>query len=302
MTGVRPADSPYRHYTASEIAAANDTDLPKLLSSLGYHVKPIGRFHTTVEMDSIRIKNRRTWFRYSESVGGDAVAFLRHFHGMSFPEAVSYLLAFNAYPQLTQRSRPPPERERPPFVLPPHNSGNERVCAYLRQRCIGSGVIDSFIKAGLLYEDSQYHDCIFVGYDRDKKPVFAARRSTRGSFKGDVAGSDKRIAFPLPCDSGIDRVHVFESPIDLMSWITLYGNTNAVALCGLHDASLETYLDENPHIKRIVLCLDADAHGCDAGAKLGAKYRELGYGTQEQIPLSGKDWNEYLQIQIKGGP
>lgn len=90
-----PADSPHRHYTASEIETANDTDLPALLSSLGYHVKRVGRFHTTLEMDSLRVKDRRIWYRYSESIGGDAVAFLRRFHGMSFPEAVRYLLIFN---------------------------------------------------------------------------------------------------------------------------------------------------------------------------------------------------------------
>ena len=138
---ISSVDSPYRHYTASEIDAANDTDLPALLSSLGYHARRIGRFYTTQEMDSLRVKDRRIWYRYSESTGGDAVAFLRHFHGMSFPDAVGYLLDFNGYsvdsPILPrQRSRPPPQRGRPVFVLPPPNGDNERVCAYLKGRGI----------------------------------------------------------------------------------------------------------------------------------------------------------------------
>ena len=33
-------------------------------------------------MDSLRIKNRRTWFRYSEGVGGDAITFLQRFCGI----------------------------------------------------------------------------------------------------------------------------------------------------------------------------------------------------------------------------
>lgn len=111
------ADSPYRHYTASEIEAANDTDLPALLSSLGYHVRRVGRFYTTLEMDSLRVKDRRIWYRYSESIGGDAVAFLRRFHGMSFPEAVHYLLIFNGHSGDSilprQSTRPPPQRRRP---------------------------------------------------------------------------------------------------------------------------------------------------------------------------------------------
>lgn len=297
------ADIPHRHYTASEIEAANDTDLPALLSSLGYHVKRVGRFDTTLEMDSLRIKDRRTWYRYSESIGGDAVAFLRRFHGMSFPEAVRYLLIFNGYsvdaPILPrQRNRPPPQRGRPVFVLPPPHSDNERVCAYLRGRGIAPSIIGGFIKMGLLYEDKD-HNCVFVGRNSAGNPVFATRRGTWGSFKYDATGSDKRIAFRFSCTPAPHDVRVFEAPIDLMSWFTLYGPTNAIALCGLHDAPLETYLNENTHIRCIVLCLDADGPGRKAAERLGAKYRALGYDTGEQAPPSGKDWNEYLQM--KGG-
>ena len=296
-------DSLHRHYSASEIEAANDTDLPELLSSLGYHVRRVGRFYTTQEMDSLRVRDRRIWYRYSESTGGDAVAFLRRFHGMSFPEAVGYLLDFNGYsgdspaslPE--KRIRPPPQRERPVFVLPPPNRDNERVCAYLKGRGIAPGVIGSFIEMGLLYEDAEYHNCVFVGRDRSGNPVFAAKRGTWGDFKGDTVGSDKRIAFRYPCDPALHEVHVFEAPIDLMSWFTLYGCCNAVALCGLHDAPLEAYLDDNPTISRIVLCLDDDRWGREAAERLGEKHRALGYGIDDLIPPAGKDWSEYLQIR-----
>ena len=69
------------------MATVRDTDLPDLLISLGYQVKRIGRYYTTQEMDSIRIKDRRTWFRYSEGIGGDAITFLQRFYNKSFPEA-----------------------------------------------------------------------------------------------------------------------------------------------------------------------------------------------------------------------
>ena len=45
---------------------AKSTDLPDLLEHLGYSIRRVGsRYHTTREMDSIRIKDRRTWKRYS---------------------------------------------------------------------------------------------------------------------------------------------------------------------------------------------------------------------------------------------
>ncbi|MFR5862490.1 MAG: hypothetical protein ACLUES_12900 [Flavonifractor plautii] len=57
-------------FTDAEMEIAKETDLPDLLESLGYQVRRVGSYHTTKEMDSLRIKNRRTWFRYSEGVGG----------------------------------------------------------------------------------------------------------------------------------------------------------------------------------------------------------------------------------------
>lgn len=299
---------PPRRYTEKEIAVANDTDLPNLLSHLGYSVRRVGSYYTTKEMDSLRVKDRRLWFRNSESAGGDAIAFLRHFHGMAFPEAVRYLLTFNGYPTdptapiPIRRTRPPPPRGRPAFVLPPPNGDNERVRAYLRGRGIAPGVIDEFIEAGLLYEDAKYHNCVFVGRDGAGKPVFAAKRGTWDgiAFKGDVAGSDKRIACRVPCGPALDAVCVFEAPIDLMSWFTLHGKCNAIALCGLYDGPLETYLADYPHIRRILLCLDADGPGREAAGRLREKYRGLGYGTEERFPPSGKDWNDFLQQRVKG--
>ena len=74
---------------------AKGTDLPDLLEHLGYTVRRLGsRYHTTREMDSIRIKDRRTWKRYSNGKGGDAITFLQEFCGKDFREAVNYLLEF----------------------------------------------------------------------------------------------------------------------------------------------------------------------------------------------------------------
>ena len=60
-------------FTDTEMQIARETDLPELLSHLGYQVKRVGRFHTTAELDSLRIKDRRTWFRYSQGIGGSRV-------------------------------------------------------------------------------------------------------------------------------------------------------------------------------------------------------------------------------------
>lgn len=57
------------------------------------------------------------------------------------------------------------------------------------------------------------------------------------------------------------------------------------------------YLADYPHIRRIVLCLDADGWGREAAGRLMEKYRAHGYEVDARFPPSGKDWNEYIQIK-----
>ena len=162
-------------------------------------------------------------------------------------------------------------------------------------------MIRAFLSSGLLYEDAKHHNCVFVGRDASGEPRFASQRGTydlNGSgFKRDVAGSDKRIAFRLPSRPELDWVLVFEAPIDLMSYLTLHRQvtSNAIALCGLYEGALDTYLRDNPHIRWIALCLDADGPGQAAAERLLAKYEGMGYTVKIQKPARGKDWNEYLQ-------
>jgi len=185
---------------------ARGTDLPDLLTSLGYTVTRVGHYHSTKEMDSLRIKNRRTWYRYSEQTGGDAITFLQHFCGRSFPQAVEDLLAFHGHARdaPAERSRQTEQAPEPPkpFALPPRHTDARRVCAYLKKRGIAPRVIRSFLDAGLLYEDAGHHNCVFVGYGGDGKAAFASLRGTYdrdgSGFKGDAAGSDKSVGFRLP--------------------------------------------------------------------------------------------------------
>ena len=142
-------------FTDTEMQIARETDLPELLSHLGYQVKRVGRFHTTAEMDSLRIKDRRKWFRYSQNTGGDAITFLQQFCGKSFPEAVEYLLTFHGKARDAPIPQPKPISQKQEFSLPPRNADDRRVFAYLRKRGIAAQVIRQFLNAGLLYEDTE---------------------------------------------------------------------------------------------------------------------------------------------------
>ena len=288
------------HFTKEQIEIARETDLPDLLEYLGYSVKRVGRYYTTREMDSLRIKNRRTWTRYSTRQHGDAITFLEVFCGKSFVEAVEFLLDYHGKTRDSPMPRKSEPEERKPFALPIAWHDQRRVFAYLRGRGIAAQVIEGFIRSGLLYEDALHHNCVFIGRDGSGKPVFANKRSTNtfgASFKGDVESSNKDIAFRLPCDPQKDWVVVFEAPIDLMSFCTLHRSvrSNAVALCSLYNGPLNTYLKENPHLQQIIFCLDTDQWGRKAVKDLTVEYEQKGYRVSALEPKSGKDWNEYLQ-------
>ena len=289
-----------RRFTDTEMQIAKETDLPELLTHLGYQVRRIGRYHTTAEMDSLRIKDRRKWFRYSQNTGGDAITFLQQFCGKSFPEAVEYLLTFRGKARDAPAPEPKPISQKQEFSLPPRNADDRRVFAYLHKRGIAPQVIRQFLNSGLLYEDAEHHNCVFVGRDHTGQARYAGLRGTYDrdgkGFRGDVTGSDKRVGFALPYDRSSDQVFVFEAPIDLMSYLTLHRNTpNALALCGLYDGALQAYLADHPQIKRIELCLDADGPGREAARQFQNKYTAMGYAVTVEEPRSGKDWNEYLQ-------
>ena len=292
-----------RRFTDTEMQIAKETDLPELLTHLGYQVRRIGRYHTTAEMDSLRIKDRRKWFRYSQNTGGDAITFLQQFCGKSFPEAVEYLLTFHGKARDSPAKAVPSVKRdevQKPFALPPRNADDRRVFAYLRKRGIAPQVIRQFLNSGLVYEDAEHHNCVFVGKNNAGQAKYAGLRGTYDldgpGFKGDAPGSDKNTGFSLPHDPRSDLVLVFEAPIDLMSYLTLHRNTsNALALCGLYDGALQTYLQAHPEIRRIALCLDADEPGQKAARQLQDKYAAMGYAVTVEEPHSGKDWNEYLQ-------
>lgn len=258
-------------FTDQEMEQARETDVPALAEATGYTVLRKGSWRTLEEARHIRIKGNRYYDNYQRK-WRDAITFLQDFANLSFPEAVKYLLAYHGYvredfPGIHGKRKPKKQalKEEPVvFTLPEANADNRRVFAYLRKRGIADRVIQTFIAAGLLYEDKKYHNCVFVGRDKNGRAVFAVKRGTYdregAGFKGDVPGSDKDIAFRLPCDPEKDTIHVFEAPIDLMSFYSLHRkmNSNAVALCCLHDGALERYLRDYPHIQTICLCLDAD--------------------------------------------
>lgn len=303
-------------FTSDELAIAKGVDLTAVCESLGYTVRRKGTYHTLEEMDSIRIYNRRSWFRWSRKYekgenGGSQIDFLRVFAGMETKEAVLWLLDFAGYrhyseekkkSDLKHQIKKEQKEEKKEFVLPAPAYDNRYLYSYLNnERAISRDVIDYFVKAGLIYEARGYHNIVFKGNDKEGITRFASMRGVfdrNGKvFKCDVAGNDKNYGFNIFREESSEVV-VFEAAIDSMSYMDIFQDyeNSLIALGMLSDEPLVTFLSEHSQIQGIKFCLDNDEPGRKATEKLMEKYYMLGYEVEDcPPPKNYKDYNEWLQ-------
>ena len=190
-----------------------------------------------------------------------------------------------------------------PFHLPERNTTNDYVIRYLTGCGIHAEVVRQCIRRGILYESMQCNNCVFVGLDPEGTPRYAAIRGTLGTFRAEAAGSVKRYGFTVPLhllDDSCTRcseLAIFESPIDLLSHISLSPRENVqrLALGGASSKALMQYIADHPEIRTIHACLDNDEAGCAATQKLRAMLPNQ-YHFIDCPPLEGKDYNDFLLL------
>lgn len=289
----------YVYFTDDQKQRANAVDLEDFLTRQGEKLLRSGREKRLASDHSITVRGNE-WYDHAAEKGGCAIDFVQMFYGRSFPDAVTMLLngeQGQAYRPSEQRKPEPPR----PFVLPEANHDMRRVYAYLtKTRCLDRDVVSVFARAKMLYEDAKYHNAVFVGFDKEGVARHAHKRGTytQGEpFKGNVDGCDPRYSFHYTGQS--DTVYVFEAPIDMLSFLSLYQQDwqrhSYVSLCGVADYALLQRLEENPQVKKVGLCLDNDKAGLKARERLTGILAEKGYGEVFSLLPRQKDWNEDLQ-------
>lgn len=266
-------------------------------------------------MDSIRIYNDRTWYRFSgvESngrIGGNVIDFLNAFGNMTFPEAVKWLLECQGqtiegyhHPLKVDKNI---EAERQLFILPEVNDNNKCVFGYLmKQRHLSYNTVDFFIRAELMYESRKHHNLVWIGRDKAGQVRYAGMRGTYDPpdgepFKCDVAGNDKSYGVNLYIE-GNHQVAVCEGFIDMLSYYELEKDSASLVSLGMvGDAPLDTFLKEHPDIGKIILALDHDQAGRKATERLTEKYQKQGYEVQSyEFPDQVKDVNQHLIARKK---
>ena len=302
-----------RQVSKAEIERARELDLLTYLQTYEPHelVRISSAVYSTRSHDSLKISNGK-WFQWSTGVGGvSALDYLVKVQGMDFVSAVLRVLECTRYATPTKTYTP--KRAKPTdFVLPAPHENNDRVAAYLTGRGLSEDLLNMYFNMGLVYEDRR-HNCVFVGFDKDTVPRYAMLRSSDPSstFLREVEGSDKRYSFRLPLQEHSHRLFLFESAIDCLSFAELqrmasddWKPDNYLSLSGVYQPKKELsetplpialvqFLQDNPHINHIVLCLDNDEAGIKAAMAICALLPKR-YTTELLPPEVGKYYNEQL--------
>ena len=299
---------PYIPFTDEQKQLANSVDLAEYLRVRGEKLERAGVEHKLIyydssgKHDSITIRGSK-WFDHKNQTGGGAIKFMQEFYGMDFQTAVQELLG----QRVTPLSHSPPKtiakEEKKEFKLPEANANMHRVYAYLiKQRFIAPDIISYFAKQHTLYEDKEHHNAVFVGVDENGVPRQASKRSTNSygnSFRITCQGSDTRYSFAHFGES--KRLYVFEAPIDMMSFLTLYPKDwqkhSCIAMNGVYENAVLAALKNHSNLSEVILCVDNDEGGIEAVGRLKDILSENGYTDVKRLAPKFKDWNEVLKAK-----
>lgn len=299
------------------VTAAKQMDLLTYLQRYdpGELVRLSPGVYSTRTHDSLKISHGK-WCWWSRGIGGrSALDYLIKVQGMDFQAAVLHICeCMGKSPELPQY-KPYHDilpRGAPVFKLPPPYRNNDRVLSYLTGRGISLPLLLSCIRAGMLYEDTR-HNCVFVGFDPAGMARYGFVRSSspNSTFLRDVDGSDKRYSFHIGAKGTADTVYLFESAIDLLSYITLeldvgrdWRGADYLSLSGIYaphrdnrdlPLALSEYLRTHPEARHIALCLDNDRGGRLAAEAILERLPD-GYEAHSLFP-AGKDYSAQLMAQ-----
>lgn len=299
-------------YIAPEvITEAKRMDLLTYLREFepGELVKFSRNTYTTKTHDSLKISNGK-WMWWSRGIGGkSALDYLIKVRGMDFVEAVQTIMGNGSviYPTYENSN----SYEQQPLLLPERSPTSDVLVEYLFGRGIDYEIINECLDKELIIESLPYHNVVFIGYDENKEPKYAAYRATNQSrIMGDCTGSKKQYSFRLTAEN-TGEVHLFECAIDLLSYATLlkldgkdWRQFNLVSLAGVYSpkqkiedskvpVTLSRLLEKDKTIRRIVLHLDNDVAGRKATKALQTILPKE-YEVVDEPPAYGKDVNDFL--------
>ena len=279
-----------------------------------------GRYRRLEDHDSCVIDTYRNNFYWnSKGKNGDIINFAQSYYEVDFKAAVeiisgkniSQALKSNYIPTPKIRKVEPLEKEKPLFKMELDETSEKysRLFAYLNKtRKLSYSIILDFVNKKLISQDTK-GNINFKFIDENNKVHFSKKGTTDKPFNYIDTDADIRgfryISQENLTNDDITTMYVFESPIDLMSYMDMSNTKNEksvlISMNGVKHNSVLKNLEDFPNIRYLNLCVDNDS----GGNKFTNHIRELQTVQKEELlknltitrslPGKFKDWNERLQ-------
>ena len=334
--------------SADIIKKINDIPIIDYIKKVGIEVKQVSSnnpdyFKIPHNGGTYITPSKNVWNCFAMKTGSKSVIqFVQFIDNVSWKEAVDKIvdiynlqenkkdqkMSFNVEKEKISEITPKKAdvlNEKKAFVLPEKAENNKRVFAYLhKSRGIDNDIIQRAYNEKKIYQDAQKGNVIFKVSDNDGNIRGAAWNTTLTSEehkgkKGFVEGSKRDYPFELRGTN--NELYIFESPIDMMSYMTIQQNANYIniedstfiATWGINsEEMIIKYLEKNPHITDITIGYDNDKiddtskfhwnYGQRAAALLKRELENLDekYIIQIDTPKQ-KDFNDDLLQMVKDG-
>lgn len=309
-----------KYYTRDEIETLKNIDIIEFITKENFNYKKENNAYRLLDFDGglyVFEKNNNTtsgfyWHKYNQK--GNIIDFCKLMYNEDYINALERLSNFNQ----SVKSLNTKDYNYTPtvkslntssktFKLPERDKIIKQAYTYLlNTRGINKKLIDDCIKQGIIrqFKEKNWTYVGFIGQDKEGQAKYLMLRSTLSniSFKKETEGSDKKYGFKVFDKTNINQnftdIYIFESPIDLLSYMSLNPQKNLennafLSMGGTSNLALQQFIDDyKPYINQINVCFDNDEAGQENAKKIKELYKDK-YKVNILKPIY-KDYNEQL--------
>ena len=277
------------YYSKEQINIAKSIDLVEFAKSMNLTIKQERNAYRINDYEGglyIFEKNQSNtsgfyWHKYN--IKGNAIDFCKNVFNDSYTDAIKRLLEFNkgavysvdsSHIKSDKQSVYSVDSSKN-FVLPERDTNINQAYSYLvKTRKINKELVNECIKCGIIrqFKEKNHVYVGFIGKDINDNPKYLMLRSTltNSSFKKEYENSSKNYGFKIFNKESVysidskKNIYIFESPIDLLSYMTLnpkktLENNVFLSMGGVSHVALDQFIaDYKPNIGEINICYDND--------------------------------------------
>jgi hypothetical protein len=290
-------------YTKEQTDRANATSIIALLEGMGYadDIERVGRDEYKLRgFGGFQINDSTGQFNcFSDPDlhGVGAVNFLMKFANVRFLDAIEKLGEYREVTYYRPQTRLYQAEREKSFHEPTHAYNNKRVYAYLcKTRSISSDVVHRMIHEGLLYQDIK-GNAVFLNVESGKAiGAHICGTMTDVRYKQNLGAG----CFQFDGNENPEHAYVFESNIDMMSFMTIHPDkiscAKFISMSGLKPNFIEKIAKQHPQMK-FCFCVDNDEVGRNFVDNMNERFGERQIFRSRELESTGvKDYNDLLRL------